>query len=346
MSDSEVQGSPGSLPLIVLAAALLLIYLLWSVLFVFILAALFAFIINPIVKFFDRRLPHLLSIIFVYLAILLIITGVIGLLYPTVADQANQFVSNVPSYARRSKELSEDFRRTITIPSPWRYATDRVLAQLGESGLRLIQEAIPVAISFLSSLAGLILIPLLAFFMLLDCSGYRRMLMALLPARNRDTAADLLNCVGSVLWNFFKAELVLMSVVGLLDGIGLFIVGMPYAAVFAIIAGVLEVIPSFGPALTTIGVAVVAVLIDPVLALKGAIVTTAVQLLENAFLVPVVMGKTVGLNPITVAFSIFLGGKAAGIPGAVIGIPLAMIAKIVIFYFYAGKDSLPGRAKI
>lgn len=340
MSSSERTESPGWIPLFCLAAAYLLIYLLWNVLLVFIISAIFAFLIFPIVRLFDRRFPRLVSIIAVYLAILMVLTIFIGLLYPAVTEQVNQLASNMPTYASKSKDLAEALQRRIILLKPWGNAGERVLTQLGETAIRTVQEAIPAVISFVGSLAGLVFIPLFSFFMLLDFKGYRHMLMAVLPTRQRETAQDLLECAGRVLWDFFRAQLILMLAVGLLDGLGFVIIGMPYAAVFALIAGILEVIPSFGPTITTLSVALVAVLIDPVLAVKAVVVTTSVQVLENLFLVPVVMGKAVGLNPITVAFAIFLGGKAAGIPGAIIGIPLAMIAKIIILYFYAQDEQV------
>jgi predicted PurR-regulated permease PerM len=118
---------------------------------------------------------------------------------------------------------------------------------------------------------------------------------------------------------------------------------MPYPALFGVIAGLLELIPNFGPLATTIIVALVGFLISPWLGVKGIIVTMGVQLLENTFLSPYIMSKAVGLNPVTIIFSIFLGAALAGVLGAIIAVPIATIVKIVILYFYASEADLPDR---
>ena len=347
MPNARRRDSRTWIPLLTLAAGLALLYLLWKVLLVFILAALFAFIVHPVVRLFDRKMPHAFSIITVYLLIAILLIIVVGLLAPVVSQQFRELVDAIPAYVERARELFDEIQqRYVALPSGWRTVADRALTELQATAVRLTQQTVPAAFGFLSGLFALVFVPLLAFFMLLDEKGYKRMVIAVTPRRHRRTANDLLTCTGQVLRSFIKGQLMLMSIVGTAVGAGLYLVGMPYAAVFAVLAGLLELIPTFGPILTTVVVTLVALVIDPVLALKAASVTILVQLLENVFLVPLVMARAVGLNPVTVAFAVFLGGSAAGIPGAIIAIPLAMMVKVVILYFYVEDRDLPGRQAI
>lgn len=169
------------------------------------------------------------------------------------------------------------------------------------------------------------------------------MLLAITPRQHRDTVNDLLDCTRRTLWNYLRGELILMTTVGLVTGFGLYVIGMPYAAVFGVLAGILEFVPNIGPITTSVIVIGIGLLIHPILGLKAGVVTIGVQLLEGSFLAPVVMGKAVGLNPVTVIFAIFVGGKAAGIIGAIVAIPLAVLIKIVLLYFYASESQLPGQ---
>ena len=346
MPKARGRNSETWIPLLILAAGLTLLYLLWNILVIFILAALFAFIVYPVVRLFDKKLPHVFSIISVYLLIGIALIVTIGLLAPTVTRQYGELVDAIPSYTEQARELSDSIQeRYVALPPRWRMVADRALLELEQTALRVTRETIPAVFAFFTSLVALIFVPLLAFFMLLGYRGYKQMIVAVTPRRHRDTVNDLLAYTSRTLWNFIRGEFILMSSVGIATGVGLYLVGMPYPAVFGVLAGLLELIPNFGPIATTVLVVAVGLLIDPILALKAAGITIAVQLLENSLLVPLVMGKAVGLDPVTVAFAIFLGGSAAGILGAIIAIPLAVTVKTVVIYFYARDSDLPARAR-
>jgi len=157
------------------------------------------------------------------------------------------------------------------------------------------------------------------------------------------TVSDLLTCTSRTLWNYVRGELILTTTVGTVTGIGLYLVGMPYAAFFGVLAGILEAVPNVGPITTSVVVISIGLIINPILGLKAGVITIGVQLLEGAFLAPVVMGRAVGLNPVTVIFAIFVGAKSAGILGAIVAIPLAVLIKIVLLYFYASEGELPNK---
>ncbi|HEY3298437.1 MAG TPA: AI-2E family transporter, partial [Armatimonadota bacterium] len=257
------------IPIIALLAMLLLLFLLWKVVLVFMLAAFFAFLLYPLVAFLDRKLPHVLSIICVYLIIALLLGIVIGLLVPVMADQAGQLADNIPGYVQKARNFSSSLHtRYISLPPVWRSIIDRTLIELQQGSVRLAQESIGVVFAVFGSLLTLVLVPLFAFFMLLDNKGYRRMIDALTPKRHRKKVDDLLYCTGRTLWSFFKGEFLLMSVVGIADGVGLALVGTPYPVVLGVIGGLLEVVPSIGPTVTNIIVILIALTISPVAALK------------------------------------------------------------------------------
>lgn len=338
VDNSKARDSAGFIPLFIIAIILTLLYFLWDVLIVFILAALFAFLIYPIVQVLDRKLPHVLSIISVYLIIAILLIAIVGLLAPVISNQFREFVDALPNLIAQARDLFGNLQeRYVNLPQRWQSLVDGALEELQQSAIRITRQTIPAVFALFTGLFALFLVPLIAFFMLLDYKGYKQMLTAVIPQPHKESIDSLLACMGQVLRNFIKGEFILMATVGTAVGLGLWLVGMPYPAVFGVIAGLLELIPNFGPIVTSILVAIVGLLIDPVLALKGVGVTIAVQILENAFLVPIVMSKAVGLDPVTVAFSIFIGGRISGILGALIAIPLAMMIKIVILYFYV-KD--------
>ena len=347
MANAKTRELQSYVPLLILAVGLAALYVFWSVVILFILAAFFAFIIHPLVALLDRKLPHVFSIVVAYLLILIVIIIVMGLLAPLVSEQFSAFVEAIPSYFQQAQSLTEELqRRYAVLPSGWRPIVDRGLEEMQKWAIRISQESIPAVFSLLTGIATMVFIPLLAFYMLLGYRGYKRTLLAVTPRRHRVTIDDLLECTSRTLWNYLRGQLILSTTVGIVTGLGLYAVGMPYPAVFGILAGILELVPNIGPIATAVVVIAVGLVISPILALKAGIITIGVQLLENAFLAPVVMGKAVGLSPVTVIFAIFVGGWAAGIIGAIVAIPLAVLIKIVILYFYASDADLPGEDKV
>ncbi len=342
LSNRRNRDSESWMPILLLVVSLAILYFFWRILLVFILAAFVAFVVSPLVNLFPKRIPRFLAILIVYLLIGLVFGTAISLLTPVVVHQYQQLADNLPTYVSQVRSgFSSVQARFGRLEDPWRTVGDRALAELQQLAVYVTREVVPAVITLVTSLLALVLVPLLAFFMLLGSSGYKRTLIAVLPSRHRKSLSDLLHCTSVSLWRFIRGEFILMLTVGTVTGVGLYLVGMPYSAVFGVLAGLLEAIPSFGPLASNIIVGTVAVLIHPVLAVKALAITIGVQLLENAFLVPLVMGRSVGLNPLTVAFAVFVGGRSAGILGAAMAIPLAVLVKIVILYFYARPEELP-----
>ncbi len=347
MTRAHTQGVPYWAPIVFIALSLLVLYWFWNVLVIFLIAAFLAFILHPIVDLLDRRLPRVASILIVFLAIasLLTLTGI--LLVPLITGQFRGFIESVPELINQGREL---FGRVQTgyfaLPPTWQSLVNNALVQLQDLAGALTQVAIPAVFQLIVSLLTLVVVPVLTFFMLLDYKGYGRMILALMPVHARPSIADLMRQLDEALWAFIRGESLLMLSVGVATSIGLYLVGMPYPIVFGVIAGLLEVIPNFGPTVTFLIVTTVALLFSPFLALKAGAVAIVVQLLENSLLAPVVLATAVDLDPVTVALAVFVGAALAGPLGVLVSIPLAVMIKVILIYFYAqGTDIVPPKKR-
>lgn len=346
MAQARTERTQSWIPLLILVATLALLIALWKILVVFLLAALFAFVVYPLVKLFDKKLPRAVSIVCVYLVIGVILFIVLGVIVPIAIQEFEQLIKSVPTYIEKAREVIVRLQTQYTaLPGSLQGIIDDALVQLQQTAMGATQQAIPTIISVFTGVVTLLLVPVLAFFMLLGCEGYGSMIRAVTPARHRRTMSELLDCAGRSLWHFVRGELILMAAVGTLTGLGLYAVGMPYAIAFGVLAGLLEIIPNVGPFITTVVVGLTALFINPVLAIWAVGVTLAVQALENTIIVPIVIGQSVGLSPVTVIFSVILGGSIGGVIGALVAIPMALMVKIVILYFYAEQSDLPSKQR-
>ncbi|MCX7881035.1 MAG: AI-2E family transporter [Patescibacteria group bacterium] len=125
-------------------------------------------------------------------------------------------------------------------------------------------------------------------------------------------------------------ELTLMFLVGLMTYIGLQAIGMPYSLALAVLAGLFEVIPNLGPTISAVPAILIGLSSSSFLGVANLALYFIVQQVENNFLVPLVMKKAVGLNPIITMMALIIGGKIAGVLGVLLAVPTAIFLETVL----------------
>lgn len=193
-----------------------------------------------------------------------------------------------------------------------------------------------------SSAILLIFVFLSAIYFTLSAARYRDAMVAALPAAYQPEVVELLRRVGHVWVAFFRGQITLMILIGVIVWLGLTLLGVPGALSLAIIAGLLEVVPNLGPVVATIPAVVVALLQGStylpvnnlVLALIVVVFYVVVQQLENSLIVPRVLGEAVELPALVVMSGVLVGGSVAGILGALLATPVIATGREVLFYLY------------
>ena len=130
--------------------------------------------------------------------------------------------------------------------------------------------------------------------------------------------------------SWFWGEIILMLVVGTFTYIGLSFIGMKYTLALAVLAGLLEVIPTLGPITSSIPAILIGLSVSPLLALKNVLVYLVVQQLENNLFVPIIMRKATGLHPITTLIVMVVGGKLAGVMGVLLAVPTTIFVETIL----------------
>ena len=128
---------------------------------------------------------------------------------------------------------------------------------------------------------------------------------------------------------WLQGQLILSLVIGILSYIGLTLLNIPYALPLAMIAGIMEVIPVIGPIISALPAIFLALTISPFLSIAVAVMYLVIQQLENNLIVPQVMKRAVGLNPLIVILAIAIGSRLLGIAGALLAVPLAVVIQII-----------------
>ncbi len=300
--------------------ALLIIYLIRDLLIILFVAVILMSALSPLVKFLIRfRIPKSLSIAITYFMIIIIVSGLTALIVPPLVEETRKLFLTLPPYLDQLLD---------------KMAVDKSVLQLQLSGLS--KNAFAITLSIFDNLLAIIFLLVLTFYLMLERENLESRSAALFVGRE-ERVKKLIVQMEEKLGSWLRGQLVLSLVIGLLTYIGLLILGIPYALPLAVVAGVLEVIPVIGPIISALPAIFIALTITPVLAVIVAVMYLVIQQLENHLIVPQVMKRAVGLNPLIVILAIAIGSRLLGISGALLAVPLAVVFQILAAEIIEGR---------
>lgn len=297
---------------------LLSVYLLWKLngivtgLFI---SFLIMTAVNPLVVALEKwRVPRQISGLLILLLILGSLASGIAVLVPAMIDQTGTFLTQLPHLAEQlGFELDPAF----------------ISSQLGS----IPQNVFRVISGAFSNVLAVFAVLVVSYYLILERKYIPKRLTVLFGDGEPEVEA-LLTHIEVRLGGWIRGQIVLCLIIGAAVYVGLFALSIPYAIPLAIIGGVLEAVPNIGPTVSMIPAAIVGFTISP---LHGGIVVLlyfAIQQLENYLIVPFVMRKAVGLNPLVTLVSLMIGLKLGGPIGAVLAVPTVLIGQILFPYFY------------
>jgi predicted PurR-regulated permease PerM len=289
-----------------------LIYLILDVLILVFLGSILALALEPSVEYLKKKnIPHSVSVLIVILTTLLF-AGILGsIAFAPLIQQTRSLIINVPFYTEK----------TLSIPGIEKY-TDALLGQLNGSGEKIFNFTLG---AFSGALSFLVMITFTVY-LLLDFENFRRLFIGIFPPLKRKDVQKTILAIETKLKDWLRGQVILMFIIGILSYIGLIALGLEeYALALAVIAGVLEVIPVIGPIISLVPAAIIGFTVSPALGIGVIGLYTIIQQAENQFIVPKVMQKAVGINPIVTIVAFMIGAQLMGVLGAIISLPVLLI---------------------
>jgi predicted PurR-regulated permease PerM len=294
-------------------------------------AALFAIGLSPVVNAIERhrpaaprRLPRWSAILIIYVIILAVLVGVGMMVIPPLIAQARELSESLPSLLHKLQVWLID-RGLISRELSFSEAVQRT--PVGSSDA--VSTVLGAVWGLIGGIFGLITILILTFYLLVDAEGIVRSFVRLFPRPARPQVRDACSRVTTKVSAWLGGQLLLAGIIGTTAAIGLWLLGVPYFYVLALIAGIGEMIPVVGPILSAIPAALVALSVSPMLALFVILFFFGQQQLENHVLVPKIMERQVGVSAPAVIIALMLGGSLLGIIGAVLAVPTAAILLVL-----------------
>lgn len=318
-------------------------YLVRDVLLIIYVSGVLAIGFSPIVRLIERqkvlpigtrRFPRWLAILILYLVILGALTGIGFMVVPPLVNQGHQLWTALPGMFERGQEFLIQkgiLHEHLTL----REAVERAPATGGSQAVGTVMGAV---IGVAGGLFGLLTILILTFYILVDADTLRDNMLRLFPRRDRARVAAASGDITVKVSAWLGGQLLLGAIIGGSSAIGLWLLGIPFFYVLALISGIGELIPVVGPIFAAVPAVAVAFTVSPNKAILVILFFVIQQQFENHVLVPKVMSRQVGLSAVSVIIALLIGGKLLGIPGAILAVPSAAILQVLFLEFTAQRD--------
>ena len=272
-----------------------------------------------------------IAILLTYLAIIAILAGVIGLIVPLISGEVKLLRENLPRYELQANELlarlPQQNGQTLRV--------NDLVGQAAGALQGLALEAGRSVVDIGANLVTILLIFVIAYFLAADERFAQLVVGRFFPPARRPRALKVMSKMGDGLGFWVRAQVLLALFFGVAFGIGLAVMRMPYALTLGVIGGVLEIIPYVGGFITIVLAVLIAATTGKLWLVIAAIVWyTLVVNLEAHIVAPKMVGEIVGLHPLVVVVSLFLGAELLGVLGALLAVPIAVLIQTLLDEFY------------
>ncbi len=315
-----------------------LIYLLAPVLMPFAIAAMLAYLGDPLADRLETfGMGRTLAVTIVFVVLLLLTVGALLVLIPLISRQVDNLIQNLPHYGEWVRDTALPWLQAKLRLDPHMFDTGRLMdavkEHIGSIGT-VLGKLSRSGVGVIMWMTNLVLIPVVAFYLLRDWDRLVAWIDAMLPRSVEPTVAHLARESDKVLGAFVRGQLLVMLALGLFYGAGLSVVGLSVGPLIGMVAGLLSFVPYLG-FIIGFGAALIAVLVqygDWTHLLLVCGVFTVGQLLEGYVLVPKLVGDKIGLHPVAVIFAVLAGGYLAGFLGVLLALPAASVILVLLRY--------------
>ena len=331
MQKNEIEISSGIVfKTILILLALWLLYLVLDVLALVFIAVIVTSAMDPLVDFFQqKKIPRSATVLGLFLVLFLLIGLAISFIVSPMISQFQDFSQNFPSYFQ-SVEVSfahlTEYFQAKNINIDLQQLVSNFTGAFSNFSRNIFSQTVGVFSGFIS----VIVVFSLAFYMTVEEDGIKKFIVSVSPDRYKRYAADLSSRIKEKIGKWMLGQLFLMLIIFVLDAVGLYLIGVPYALILGIFAGVLEIVPYVGPIISAVPGVILGFLISPTVGFLAILVYLIAQQLESNLIVPQVMKKAVGLNPVATIIALLVGARLGGVLGAIISIPVATAISLFI----------------
>lgn len=309
-------------------AILLLLAFLWvirDIVVIVLFALIIAAAVDPLIDWMHKhKIPRIAGVMFMFLLIVGIILGIVTILIPPISEQISDMARQFSSYFVTERvdllQQLQDAAQNLQIKESIR----NFFSSIGDTLSTTTGGIFSTVSSFFGGLFSVISVTVLTFYLTVDEHGIKKFFSFLVPSNQQGYVNDVIGRIQKKLGAWLRTYLLMGLLVGIFVYLGLTIMGVDYALVLALLAGMLEFVPYVGPTVATVPALFLAYSISPLHTLLVLVLYIVVNQIESNFIAPRLLGKSVGLNPVIIIIVILIGAKLAGIVGLLLAVPVTI----------------------
>ena len=305
---------------------------LMSTLSPFIYAAVFSYLLNPLINFLERKgIKRFWSSLLTVLLIFISLLAFFSVFIPSVVSDLTTVIRRLSLNIGTLRRL---FDEAVEAVEGWFGGTLNVQDKMNDllsAGISALSEGLSRVLGSLNSLIDIFLIPVITFYLLKDKDLLLRVISSTLREPERGRIKEIGRGLNRLLSGYVKGKLIISFFIGVFTGLGCLLIGLPNALTIGIVAGLFDLIPYFGPYLGgALPVLIALIGPTPIKALWVVILILIIQQVESNLITPRVLSERVGLHPLVVMFSVMFFGSVMGIPGMILGVPIMAVLLAII----------------
>lgn len=299
----------------------------------FIFGIFITYLLDPLVELLtQKKIDRTVAVVLIYF--ILIASIVIALVYiiPILLFELNNLIETIPLYTRESQKIIAKIRKNYlaSLPISFQEIINRNIDRLQELLLGFLQNAVDAIISIFSNFFSIILGPVLGFYFLKDLPSIKENIILYMSIPYKDTVIEWSEKISKTLGRYIRSQLIVSLIIGFLTTFSMLILGIDFALVIGALAGITNIIPYFGPVIGALPAIIIAILRYPEKIPWIIISMLIIHQLESGIISPHIVGEHVGIYPVTVIFSLLIGGTFFGITGLILAVPVAALIKITL----------------
>ncbi|MDO5718024.1 MAG: AI-2E family transporter [Tissierellia bacterium] len=297
-----------------------------------------AYIINPMVVYFEKRgLNRILSIVVVYVIIIGLFAILLGIVIPKTISEFKNLILALPNIveqaevqlARISENLLKGNQLMDGIGKNFTSDFTEFVKKLQTSFFLWLSSLADKVPNYFSTMLRIVLVPVVSFYILIDKEKLINRAKRRIPKKYKKETISLLKDIDITLTDFVRGRLLMAVFVGVATAICLLILKVDFAIVVGIVTTIADIVPYIGPFLGFLPAVILAAIQSPVKAVWVAVIFVLLQWLENNIIGPKILGQSVGLHPLIVLLSLIVGGGIAGVAGMIFSVPIVATLNVI-----------------
>jgi predicted PurR-regulated permease PerM len=304
-------------------------------------AIIIASAVGPFANWLEqKKIPRLLSVLVLYLALFGLLVFLLSLIVPVISSELGQLTQALPKFISSISGALEKAQQTTTTRYFDFFSEIQNLLDSFSQFLQISSGSVlNLIINVFGGVLSFVAVIVISFYLSVMRQGVAGFIKSVLPAKYEDYIIGLWKRAEHKVGRWLQGQLLLALSVGLFVFIGLSLLNVKYALLLGIVAMILEIVPIAGPVISAIPGVILAFAQSPILGMWVLVFYVAVQQFEAHVLTPLILGRTIGLNPVTVIIALLIGGKIAGILGIILAVPVAVIIVEILDDLAKQKES-------